>query len=163
MTTIPARTRPQTGAWYCVITAASVGALACVPFFHVASVLKRRALWRLGAVYAGAALLNVAPEDAAGTPTGPVSDVGAVIMIGSWLAPSSSSAPSGARCTPGSWHRRILPSRGWSRPDANAKQQETGPGGIPRWPVTSGSAGPTCPGSSTMATSLTSTTQLLRR
>ena len=78
--------KPKTGAWYVIITIFTAGFLACVPFFHAASVLKRRSLRKLGALYAGGALLgftliNIAPEDATDAPTGPLSDIGAVIMI----------------------------------------------------------------------------------
>lgn len=75
------------GKWYFVITVASFGVLSAVPFFHAATKLHKRALRKIGAVYAaisvlGFALIGVAPVDADGSPTGTLSNVGAVLLLG---------------------------------------------------------------------------------
>lgn len=75
-----------TGRWYFVVTLASVGLLACVPFFHAASRLDRPDLNKMGAVFGGTGLLTMllvgtAPTNAAGESTGFLSDVGVAISM----------------------------------------------------------------------------------
>ena len=82
---VPAPPGP-TGRWYFVITIASVGLLAAVPFFHAASRLDRPQLRKVGVAMAAASLLGFAliaasPEDDTGTPTGWPSNVAAVILL----------------------------------------------------------------------------------
>lgn len=79
------RNRP-TGKWYFVITVASCGLLAAVPFFHAAAALQRPVLRKPGAAYAVAALvgftlIGLAPVDAEGTPTGWLANIAAVLML----------------------------------------------------------------------------------
>ena len=74
------------GIWYYVITILSVGLLACVPFLHAASTLKRPQLWKLGAAYALASLVTgvmfySAPVDATGTPTGWMGNLGGFLLL----------------------------------------------------------------------------------
>lgn len=85
----PASSGP-TGRWYLVITIASIGLLAAVPFFHAASRLDRPQLRKVGAGMAaggllGFALVGSAPTDATDTPTGWMSNVGVVILLGVML------------------------------------------------------------------------------
>lgn len=85
----PQATAPNggpTGKWYFIITIASCGLLAAVPFFHAASVLHRQALRKLGAGYAvasivGFTLIGVAPVDAEGAPTGVLGNLGGFLML----------------------------------------------------------------------------------
>lgn len=75
-----------TGKWYFVITLASLGLLASVPFFHAASRLDRPQLRRIGVwlVIAGGlgwAAIALAPTDENGEPTGFLPSVGALIML----------------------------------------------------------------------------------
>lgn len=81
-----ATTGRPTGKWYFVITLASVGLLAAVPFFHAAAALQKASLRKVGAGYAGAAILaftliGLAPVDASGSPTGWLSDLAAVVLL----------------------------------------------------------------------------------
>ena len=76
-----------TGKWYFVITIASIGLLAAVPYFHAASRLERPQLRKTGASLAvagilGWALVAVAPEDETGSPTGWLPSVAVVILLG---------------------------------------------------------------------------------
>ena len=69
-----------------VITIASVGLLAAVPFFHAASRLDRPQLRKTGAAMAAAgllgfALMGLSPTDDTGEPTGWLSNVAVLIMI----------------------------------------------------------------------------------
>jgi hypothetical protein len=83
-------TRPKrvpTGLWYYVIAIVSMGMLAFVPFLHAASKLKRRDLWKLGAVYGGIAfvavlLVDTAPTNAAGSATGVAANIGGFALLG---------------------------------------------------------------------------------
>ncbi len=89
---IPAPKGP-TGRWYFVITLATVGLLAAVPFFHAASRLDRPQLRKVGAAMAGASLLGYAliaasPEDDTGSPTGWLSNVAVLILLGVMLVAS---------------------------------------------------------------------------
>jgi hypothetical protein len=82
----PAAAGPPTGKWYYVITLASCGLLAAVPFFHAAAKLHRPQLRKVGAWYAGAALvgytmIGFAPVDADGNPTGWLANVAGVGML----------------------------------------------------------------------------------
>lgn len=75
-----------TGRWYFVITIASVGLLAAVPFFHAASRLDRPQLRRVGAGMAaggllGFVLMSVSPSDDTGTATGWLSDLAVLILL----------------------------------------------------------------------------------
>ena len=75
-----------TGRWYYVITWASLGLLAAVPFFHAASQLDRPALRKTGTKFAvasvvGMVLIGASPTDETGTPAGWISDVGAVVLL----------------------------------------------------------------------------------
>ncbi len=74
------------GVWYYVVTIATAGLLACVPFFHAATVLGRRRLWVTGAAYAAAAavggvVLDTAPVDETGAATGWMSNVAGMLML----------------------------------------------------------------------------------
>ena len=76
-----------TGKWYFVITIASAGLLASVPYFHAASKLDRPQLRKTGAALAVTAvvcfaLIGLSPEDDAGDPSGPLATIGAVVMFG---------------------------------------------------------------------------------
>lgn len=78
--------RVATGRWYFVVTIATVGLLAAVPFFHAASRLDRPQLRKVGAVMAaggllGYALIGVSPTDNTGQPTGWLSNVAVVILL----------------------------------------------------------------------------------
>jgi Protein of unknown function (DUF2510) len=78
--------RVATGRWYFVVTIATVGLLAAVPFFHAASRLDRPQLRKVGAAMAaggllGYALLAVSPTDDTGQPTGWLSNVAALILL----------------------------------------------------------------------------------
>jgi hypothetical protein len=78
--------RIKGGVWYYVITIASVGLLACVPFFHAASVLARRSLWKIGGAYAVASvvastLMGAAPVDETDTPVGWMANLGGMILL----------------------------------------------------------------------------------
>ena len=80
------QTQRATGKWYFITTAASCGLLAAVPFFHAATVLRKPSLRKVGAAYAGAALVSftligVAPVDAEGSPTGWLANLGAVVAL----------------------------------------------------------------------------------
>ena len=85
----PARQLPPpgpTGRWYFVITIASVGLLAAVPFFHAASRLDRPKLRKIGGGMAaggllGFALMSAAPTDDTGQSTGWLSDVAVLILL----------------------------------------------------------------------------------
>lgn len=85
----PAHRAPSTeptGRWYFVVTIASVGLLAAVPFFHAASRLDRPQLRKIGAGMAaggllGFALMGAAPTDDAGQSTGWLSDVAVLILL----------------------------------------------------------------------------------
>jgi len=86
---VPAPPGP-TGKWYFVITLATVGLLAAVPFFHAASRLDRPQLRKVGAAMAAASLLGYAliaasPDDDTGSPTGWMSNVAALILLGVML------------------------------------------------------------------------------
>lgn len=75
-----------TGRWYFVITIASAGLLAAVPFFHAASRLDRPQLRKVGAGMAaggllGYVLIGVSPTDVTGQPTGWLSNVAALILL----------------------------------------------------------------------------------
>lgn len=75
-----------TGKWYFVITIATVGLLAAVPFFHAASRLDRPQLRKVGAGMAaggllGYALIAISPTDETGEPTGWLSGVAAFILL----------------------------------------------------------------------------------
>ena len=75
-----------TGRWYFVVTIASVGLLAAVPFFHAASRLDRPQLRKVGAGMAagsllGFALMGVSPTDDTGQPTGWLSNVAVLILL----------------------------------------------------------------------------------
>lgn len=75
-----------TGKWYFVITIATAGLLAAVPFFHAASRLDRPQLRKVGAGMAaggllGYALMGVAPTDSTGEPTGWLSSVAVLILL----------------------------------------------------------------------------------
>ena len=86
---VPAHHAPApgpTGRWYFVITIASVGILAAVPFFHAAARLDRPQLRKVGAGMAaggllGFALMGAAPTDDAGQSTGWLSDVAVLILL----------------------------------------------------------------------------------
>ena len=82
-----------TGRWYFVITLASVGLFAAVPFFHAASRLERPELKKTGikmaaASLAGFALIGLSPTDAKGEPTGWLSSLGAVDLMAVMLVAS---------------------------------------------------------------------------
>lgn len=82
-----------TGRWYFVITILTGGLLAAVPFFHAASHLERPRLRQIGAAMTagsllGFALFSASPTNAAGDPTGWLSDVAAFILLGVVLAAS---------------------------------------------------------------------------
>jgi hypothetical protein len=75
-----------TGAWYFVITLASCGLLASVPFFHAASRLNRPRLRAVGAGMAAAILIayllvGLAPEDDAGSASGAFATAGGLITM----------------------------------------------------------------------------------
>ncbi|WP_204163925.1 DUF2510 domain-containing protein [Nocardioides solisilvae] len=75
------------GRWYILVPLLTMGLFAAVPFFHAASRLGRPDLRRIGAGVAatsllGAALIILSPEDATGSPTGFLSDVGGVLLLG---------------------------------------------------------------------------------
>ena len=75
-----------TGKWYFVVTIASGGLLAAVPFFHAASRLDRPQLRKTGAAMAaggllGFALIAVSPTDDTGQPTGWLSNVAGLILV----------------------------------------------------------------------------------
>lgn len=75
-----------TGKWYFVITIATAGLLAAVPFFHAASRLDRPQLRKVGAAVAAAglvgyALMAAAPTDATGEATGWLSDVAVFVLL----------------------------------------------------------------------------------
>jgi Helix-hairpin-helix motif len=82
----PPPPKVATGKWYFVITIATAGLLAAVPFFHAASRLDRPQLRKVGAGMAAGALLGyaliaVAPTDDAGDPTGWLSNVAGIILL----------------------------------------------------------------------------------
>jgi Protein of unknown function (DUF2510)/Helix-hairpin-helix motif len=82
----PMPSSAPTGRWYFVITLATAGLLAAVPFFHAASRLERPQLRKTGAVMAagsllGYTLMTAAPSDAAGEPVGWLSDVAVLILL----------------------------------------------------------------------------------
>ena len=75
-----------TGKWYFVVTIATVGLLAAVPFFHAASRLDRPHLRKVGAGMAaggllGYALLAASPTDTTGQSTGWLSNVAVLILL----------------------------------------------------------------------------------
>ena len=75
-----------TGKWYFVVTIATVGLLAALPFFHAASRLDRPELRKVGAGMAaggllGYALIAVSPTDNADQPTGWLSNVAVLILL----------------------------------------------------------------------------------
>ena len=75
-----------TGKWYFVVTIASGGLLAAVPFFHAASALARPDLRKAGVRYAVAAvvgfvLVGLAPTDANGDATGWLSNLAGGLML----------------------------------------------------------------------------------
>lgn len=75
-----------TGKWYFVITLATAGLLASVPFFHAASRLDRPQLRKVGAGMAagglvGYALMAMSPTDSTGEPTGWLSGVAVFILL----------------------------------------------------------------------------------
>lgn len=82
----PPPPRGPTGKWYFVVTIATAGLLAAVPFFHAASRLNRPQLRKVGAGMAaggllGFALVGLSPTDDAGQPTGWLSNVGALVLL----------------------------------------------------------------------------------
>lgn len=82
-----------TGKWYFVITLASVGILACVPFFHAASRLGKPSLnrWGIGFAVAGflpMLLIGPAPETAQGEPTGFFATLGGLLAMAVMLVAS---------------------------------------------------------------------------
>ena len=88
----PAQDGP-TGRWYFVITLASLGLLAAVPFFHAASRLDRPQTRKVGTAIAavsivGFVLIGLSPTDEAGDPTGWLSSLGAVLMMSVMLVAS---------------------------------------------------------------------------
>ncbi len=75
-----------TGKWYFVVTIATAGLLAAVPFFHAASRLDRPQLRKVGAGMAagsllGYALFAVSPTDSTGQATGWLSNVAVFILL----------------------------------------------------------------------------------
>jgi hypothetical protein len=75
-----------TGKWYFVVTLATAGLLAAVPFFHAASRLGRPQLRKVGAGMAagsllGYALVGLSPTDGAGEPTGWLSNAGGLVLL----------------------------------------------------------------------------------
>lgn len=75
-----------TGRWYFVVTILTGGLFAAIPFFHAASRLDRNDLRKKGAGVAvasiiSAALISVAPVNAAGEPVGPLASVGGIIAV----------------------------------------------------------------------------------
>ena len=75
-----------TGNWYFIITLASFGSLAAVPFFHAASRLDKPSLTKLGVCFAvtslvGYLLLGTGPTSAAGESTGFLSSVGTTLVM----------------------------------------------------------------------------------
>lgn len=82
-----------TGRWYFVITLASLGLLAAVPFFHAASRLDRPQARKVGTGIAAASitgfvLIGLSPTDEAGDPTGWLASLGAVLMMSVMLVAS---------------------------------------------------------------------------
>lgn len=78
--------RGATGKWYFVVTIATAGLLAALPFFHAASRLDRPQLRKVGAGMAagglfGYALIAVSPTDDTGQPTGWLSSVAGIILV----------------------------------------------------------------------------------
>jgi hypothetical protein len=85
-------TRPRRGptrawsAWYFLVPIATFGFFAFVPFVHAAVRLRRRRVWWFAAAYAAFTVVDLplfesAPQDAAGTPTGPLSDITMIAAI----------------------------------------------------------------------------------
>lgn len=75
-----------TGNWYFIITLASFGSLAAVPFFHAASRLEKQSLTKLGVGFAvtslvGYLLVGTGSTNAAGESTGFLSSVGSTIVM----------------------------------------------------------------------------------
>jgi DNA uptake protein ComE-like DNA-binding protein len=69
-----------------VVTIATAGLLAAVPFFHAASRLDRPQLRKVGAGMAaggllGYAMMGFAPTDATGEPTGWLANVGVIVLL----------------------------------------------------------------------------------
>lgn len=83
---VPPPPQVATGKWYFVVTIATAGLLAAVPFFHAASRLERPQLRIVGAGMAaggllGYALIAVSPTDSTGQPTGWLSSVAGFILL----------------------------------------------------------------------------------
>lgn len=82
-----------TGKWYFVVTIATAGLLAAVPFFHAASRLDRPQLRKVGAGMAAGSLLGfglmaLAPTDSADQPTGWLSSAATLILLAVTLVAS---------------------------------------------------------------------------
>lgn len=78
--------RPPTGNWYFIVTLASCGLLASLPFFHAASRLDRPRLRAIGAGFAATtvvtfALIAWAPVDETGTVSGWQSGLATLITL----------------------------------------------------------------------------------
>jgi DNA uptake protein ComE-like DNA-binding protein len=85
--------QPHTGNWYFIVTLASCGFLASLPFFHAASRLERPRLRVIGAGFAAAtiltfALVGSAPEDETGSVSGWQSGLATVVMLAVMLTAS---------------------------------------------------------------------------